>query len=224
MKQNAPEWFAAVFDFMLKDLNRISEYSKVVDSCKTQCDQNSTDVKILQKRVEKLERKNNALEESLIRVETYSRKNNLIIKGIAETGPNEDVNQLVATFMTHSLKVPNGNEVILQAAHRIGKPPHLLPRPVKKPRDVIVKFLKLCDRENAWRLRFNLKSTPYILNEDFSKIIQERRRKLQPIFQFARRHPDVNRCQLNGDVLIINGQRYTVDTLDTLLVLPHLTL
>ena len=216
VKQNAPEWFAAVFDFMLKDLNRISEYSKVVDSCKIQCDQNSADVKILQKRVEELERKNSALEESLIRLESYSRKNNLIIKGITETGPNEDVNKLVATFMTHNLKMPNGNEIVLQAAHRIGKPPHLLPKPVKKPRDIIVKFLKLCDRESAWRLRFSLKSTPYILSEDFPSIIQEKRRKLLPIFQFARRHPDVNRCHLNGDVLTINGQRYTVDTLDTL--------
>ena len=157
VKQNAPEWFAAVFDFMLKDLNRISEYSKVVDSCKIQCDQNSADVKILQKRVEELERKNSALEESLIRLESYSRKNNLIIKGITETGPNEDVNKLVATFMTHNLKMPNGNEIVLQAAHRIGKPPHLLPKPVKKPRDIIVKFLKLYDRESAWRLRFSLK-------------------------------------------------------------------
>ena len=26
VKKNAPQWFANVFDFMLKDLNRISEY------------------------------------------------------------------------------------------------------------------------------------------------------------------------------------------------------
>ena len=46
--------------------------------------------------------------------------------------------------------------------------------------------------------------------------MQEKRRQLQPFFHMARKHPGVKKCQLNGDVLVINGTRYTVATLEAL--------
>ena len=216
VKKNAPQWFGDVFDFMLKDLNRISEYAKQLTVYQAQCEKNNEEIQVLHKKVEELEKKNSALQDNILRLESYSRKNNLIIKGLSESGPNEDVTQRVIEFMSIHLKMAAPQEVILETAHRLGKPPHLQSKPVKKPRDIIVRFLRVADRDKAWNLRFNLKNTPYILGEDYPSGIQEKRRQLQPFFHMARKHPSVKKCQLNGDVLIINGSRYTVATVETL--------
>ena len=166
--------------------------------------------------MESLEKRNSDLEEHVQRLETYSRKNNLLIKGIPETGPNEDAVQISKDFLANNLKLQNPENVVLQAAHRLGKPPHLQSKSVRRPRDIIVRFLSLSDRNNAWRNRFNLKGSAFILAEDFPPEIQEKRRKLDPFFKAAKRHRSVGKCNLQGDVLVIDGHKYTVDTLDSL--------
>ena len=218
VRLNAPGWFAEVFEFMIKDLNRISTVSSEVATYKAQCDRNTTEIQDLQQKVELLEKRNIELEEHIQRLETYSRKNNLLIKGLPETGPDEDVVQISKNFLANTLKLQNPGDIILQAAHRLGKPPHLQAKSARRPRGIIVHCLSLSDRSNTWRNRFKLKGSPFILTEDFPPPIQAKRRKLEPFFKAAKRHRSVGKCSLQGDVLIIDGQKYTVDTLDSL---PH---
>ena len=59
VKKNAPKWFADVFDFMLKDLNRIGDCSKQVTSCQIQCKRK--EIQVLHRQVEELEKGNSDL-------------------------------------------------------------------------------------------------------------------------------------------------------------------
>ena len=104
----------------------------------------------------------------------------------------------------------------ISAVHRIGKPPHLNPTSLKKPRDIIVRFLSISDRDLVWKNRFQLKNSPLILCEDFCNATEEKRKLMKPFLQAARRHPKVKKCSLNRDLLIINGTSYTADKMHSL--------
>ena len=215
VKDNALPWFGAVFDFILKDLSIISSHTKEVASCKEECRQQRLKIETLNKRVADLETKNQTLEDHISKLEDYSRKNNLLIKGIPETGPNEKVMDIVLHFFMDSLKMQNTN-VRISAVHRIGKPPHLNPTSLKKPRDIIVRFESISDRDLVWKNRFQLKNSPLILCEDFCNATEEKRKLMKPFFQAARRHPKVKKCFLNRDLLNINGTSYTADKMHSL--------
>ena len=215
VKQDAPDWFANAFDFILKDLNYTRECTLETASCKANCEENTKEIVKLQHRVSELEKKNCLLEDNLSRLEDYSRRNNLIVKGIAETGPNEDCRELLGDFLSNALNIPH-SQIAVTNVHRLGKPPHTQPSPVKRPRNIIFRMEKMSDREQIWKQRSHLKGSPYVLLEDFGPTTQNNRKKLQPYFHAARKHPDVKRCQLIRDSLWINGQKFTVDTITSI--------
>ena len=64
---------------------------------------------------------------------------------------------------------------------------------------------------------FGLKRPGFVrLGEDFLKQISYNRRKLFPVFTKAKNTMDKKLVTLKADSLIINGKKYTVDTLDRL--------
>ena len=209
VKEKAPGWFSVVFDFMLRDLARIS--SQV-----TQVECNKQEIDRLQKRVTELEVKNQTLEAHVMKLEDYSRKSNLLIRGLAETGPKENICEVVRNFFCNSLHISDTDAIRIGDAHRLGKPPHLNPVRVERPRDVIVCFENVAEKELVWKNRYHLKASPFILLEDFCPATKEKRKQLQPYFRAARRHSQVSKCYLNRDVLVINGTRYTVDSVQSL--------
>ena len=71
----------------------------------------------------------------------------------------------------------------------------------------MVGFVCINDRNNAWKNRFNLKGSAYILAEDFPPLIQSKHKKLEPFFKAARKHRSIHNCELHGDVLIIEGKK-----------------
>ena len=209
LKENAPTWFSAVFDFIMKDFANISTQVNQVH-------ENNHEIHHLKQKVTELEAKNQALETHVTKLEDYSRKPNLFIKGLPESGPKENVFELVSEFLCNSLQVPNGDKIGISNAHRLGKPPHLNPSSVKKSRDIIVRFEKVTDRELVWRHRFQLKGSPIMLFKDFCPATQEKRKQLQPYFHAARKHPQVSRCYLDRDALVVNGSKYNVETIQSL--------
>ena len=216
VKRNAPDWFASVFDFMLKDLANISNQVEEAKLCNEQCHTNAADIETLQKKVKYLEERNIALELQLAKQEDYSRSSNLIIQGIPEKGPNEDIEKTVREFFTTTLKLPNVTIMQFTGIHRLGKPPHLKSIPTKRPRDIIIRFEKRMDREAVWKERFKLKNSKIFLAEDFSPATQQKRRQLLPILRAARKCPEVTKAYLSRDRLFINGVRYTVQSLNAL--------
>ena len=87
---------------------------------------------------------------------------------------------------------------------------------MERPRDIIVRFENVAEKELVWKNRYHLKASPFILLEDFCPVTKEKRKQLQPYFQAARRHSQVSKCFLNRDVLVINGKSYTVDSVQSL--------
>ena len=216
VKKSAPEWFAGVFNFLLKDLDYLRTQAKGVEQYKEICDNNTREITKLETRVKELEEANLKLNNDVTKLEDYSRKNNLIVKGIPESGPKENIKEVVIDFFKHNLKLVNFDESGIDDTHRLGKPPHQVPTPTKKPRDVIVRFQSSEQRMLAWNNRSKLKNSKFVLSEHFSPQTQEKIDKLLPFFKAARQHPDVTRCQLNKDVLVINGQKFSVDYIGSL--------
>ena len=120
--------------FLLKDLDYLRNQSSRFEECNKKCDENSKSIDNLQKRVKELEWKNGQLQNWVNKFEDYSRKDNLIIKGIAETGPNENASEVAVDFFKDNLKVPEAHKIGINNAHRLGKPPHLIATKVKTPR------------------------------------------------------------------------------------------
>ena len=119
-------------------------------------------------------------------------------------------------FLKNRLQIQNTDAIVISDTHRLGKPPQLVTTPVRKPRDIIVRFQSGQDRTLVWNNRSKLKHSKFVLSEDFSQTAQEKINKLFPIYKAAKQHPSVNRCQLNRDILTINGQKFTLDSIDTL--------
>ena len=66
----------------------------------------------------------------------------------------------------------------------------------------------------VWERRTKLKDTEYVMSEDFPPEVEKRHSKLYPIFKLAKNKH--HKAKLVADKLMIDGTRYTVDTLHKL--------
>ena len=137
----------------------------------------------------------------------------MLFDGFPEN-PNEDLRAKVGNFIRESLKV--SGDIQFSRIHRLGKPPHLLPYPVKKPRPIIARFHFFPDRERVWKASWSLKHPTYKVSEDFSETVLNNRRTLYPLFQAAKKDPTVKRCGLKADRLTIDGKVYSVHTIESI--------
>ena len=87
-------------------------------------------------------------------------------------------------------------------------------RATRKP--IIVRFQKFSDRERVWSKKSIITDKFVRLGDDFPKQISYNHRKLFPVLTKARNTMDKKLVTLKADNLIINGKKYTVDTLDQL--------
>ena len=67
---------------------------------------------------------------------------------------------------------------------------------------------------DLWNCRSKLKGSQIFLQEDFPAEIEQRRRKLYPIYKEAKKTR--NNIFLVADKLIIDGMRYTTENLENL--------
>ena len=204
---SAPKWFVNAFAYLMKELHTI-KLDKDVDNVKAEL---KNDISNLEKKVCELEAKTQeqdntikVLENEVLALQTYSRKDNLLIDGISES-PNEDVSAKLRVFFKEKLGILNAEEIQFVRCHRLGRPPHMTPQRVDKPRTIIVRFLMYADREKVWRASWGLKDKVQYVKEDFPDKVKKNRRV-----------KSVKRCSLRGDRLIIDGIRYTVDNMELL--------
>jgi ribA/ribD-fused uncharacterized protein len=171
-----------------------------------------------------LQMKCKQLHERIISMESQSRRDNLLIDGIPESGnkeSSEDCLRLVRNFLQDHLKLQNVENIRIVRCHRMGRPPSTGSGsgPQSRPRTIIMKFHWFGDRESVWQKRKLLKGTKLYLSEDYPSEISDRRKKLLPIMQAARRKGLT--AFLNVDKLHIIGENdnrsvYGVDDLGRL--------
>ena len=167
-------------------------------------------------KITNLEASDEKLRSQVIKIETNAKKNNLILRGIAETNPNENTRNVVWKFLTDSLGILEPGKLIMSAAYRIGKPPHLRQTLQKYPRDIMLKFASEADRDGIWRLKSKLKGTKISLMEDLPHDTIERRKLMMPYYLAARKRADITKCFLNKDCLSIDGKHFYVEDIDQL--------
>lgn len=166
----------------------------------------------LEERVAKLEAENKYLRKMINDQENRSRRNNLKIDGLPEA-PNETPGNLYETvqkFFKDTLRLPESEAMRLDRVHRIGQMQHHR----SKPRTVILRFNWFEDRQKVWNKRRDLRDTGIWLREDFSKETEETRAKLYPYVQAARAKN--MKSTLSVDALIVDGKRYTTETVNQL--------
>ena len=157
---------------------------------------------------------------SLLRQETYSRKINLIFEGIEEGGRQENDVTLIQVLQNVLNKEMGIYKVEIDVAHRLGS---LVPNR-RKPRPVIVKFLKLSDRRRVWSGKLKLKPTNkqgterIWIREDIPKEAKEINDTLYKTLNAANRIGSYGQCNVRNFHLYFNGLAYTVDELEEL---PH---
>ena len=145
-------------------------------------------------------------------METYSRRDNIIIYGINEPANESSTlcEKAVRKFFSDQLGFTDADAAAIRfvRCHRLNE------RKTRKP--IIVRFVSYSDRERVWSKKSNITDRFIRIGEDFPKDIAYNRRKLFPVFTKARKIMDKKLVSLKADNLIINGKRYTVDTLNQL--------
>ena len=162
----------------------------------------------------KLSAENRELRAKINHQEAYSRRSNLIISGIPEERREGDVLHKVYRVMAN-MGHPNPQSVPIVKAHRLGPVRRDGPG-APRPRDVIVRFERMCDRDEMLQYKHHLRGTSLLINEDLPTEMQEDREMLLPILHAAKKIPEFRSSKLVQDKLIINNRVFTPTNLHEL--------
>ncbi len=94
---------------------------------------------------------------------------------------NEDCIKVIKKVFKDHLNL-NAEDICIICCHRLGSKRWEF---TKRPQPLRVKFHRFDDKQSVWKARKNLKGTNIVVNEDFPKEIQVRRRILRLILQKA---------------------------------------
>ena len=162
-----------------------------------------------------------ALEQKIVKLETYSRRDNLLFFGLMEEkgetflGCEKKIIQVVARAGLGDL---HPRSII--RAHRIGKPPV---NSSARPRPILVKFTHFKDRQYTFDNKGLLKRIGIFVDEDFPEEVATRRQQLSPVYwaiynhtEDGHYHPYRQKVRRIADQLIFNGQIYNTETVHRL--------
>ena len=119
-------------------------------------------IKTLEKKVAHLEKEHKRVESELDANQMYSRRNNLIIHGIAETR-DENTDAVEINFLKSELNL-SLTERDLDRSHRLGK----RDESKKRPRPIIIKFLRHNDKHLIYSKKKLLKNKPFLITESLT--------------------------------------------------------
>ena len=151
--------------------------------------------------------------------EAYSRRRNVILSGLPED-EEENLSEWFVQFVKDKLKITDTIE--LETIHRMGRYDN---REGSRARDIIMVFKKYQDKIKVMSNRKELgkrkdehgvpiEGPKLYLNDHYTADVIEKRRQLLPIAKEARDQDCL--ATVNGEILIIDGERYDVNTLDEL--------
>lgn len=120
------------------------------------------------------------MEERINYQDDYSRRHNIRISGMAESVTGETWEQtavMVSSLLADKLQLP---DVQLERAHRVGQ------RREDRPRPIVARFTRYCDREAAMRNARRLRGTNIYLNDDLCAASQSIKNAQMPQLKQAR--------------------------------------
>ena len=199
----------------------IQSMSSKIEQMETTCAKLTSDINTITVKNEQLEitceqlsTENKELKSHSNELDNYSRRSNIVIRGIVEPQQesNAECEQTVRAFFKAQLKLPDDviNAMHIERCHRLG-----VRGPFKRP--IIVRFGNYKDKLIVWDAKFKFTDHRYFISDNFSRNTEFKRRKLYAIHKKAKSMDQYKKkSSLNGDVLIIDSVRYSVDSLNML--------
>ncbi|XP_071943437.1 uncharacterized protein [Antedon mediterranea] len=136
----------------------------------------------------------------ILNLERYSRSFNLRFGGITEE-PNEDATKKIKELLNKTL---NLNDIVIETAHRTGKPSTIS----GKPRHIIVKFIYRPQRfEVLRRAKSIMKNSEMFVLEDMPVADIIKKRGLREVMKKA--YEEGKKTVFRNGNLYINGKMYT---------------
>uniref|UniRef100_A0A147AN56 Coagulation factor VIII n=1 Tax=Fundulus heteroclitus TaxID=8078 RepID=A0A147AN56_FUNHE len=191
MEQAAAENVIAVLKLAIEEQG--TSIGKSIDDLKSSINFLSADIQDIKStlqttvsRVSKAEEKIQALENKVLELAREKKRWNLRLRGMPEEG-TEDVRLKVVEVCQNI--IPNYKEKLLEvidSVHRLGKKHPTKPH----PRDIIIQFSMKHFRNMIWKMAKNsgyLKQRNLLFKEDLSVEDREKRSRLWPIIQQARK-------------------------------------
>ena len=208
LPSETPHWGIKLFELLHKDLVNVNTSMSLLEST---TNQNTRDVKQLQRKLSIVEKQNESLQseninlkERLLEVEYKQRRNNLIFDGIIDND-QESEGELISKIRDVVSHIPGLDKNFrvdkcyrLDGAYKPGK-----------NRCIICTFNWFVD---VMFILKNKKCMPrgVYVNEDLPEEWMDRRRILKPIFNAAKRCDNLkNKTHLSKDKLIIDKDTFT---------------
>ena len=211
IKETAPEWFSEAFTFIIRTIKEESFAAKTAQG------QLECKIEVLESQISNLELKREEqdtviakLKDEINNLESYSRRDNLVLEGIQES-PNENLRDKVVDFFKKKLKQQDASNIQLSRLHRLGRPLYHSNYAPVRPRPVIVRFQNFDERERVWKASWSLHEKNLFVREDFTEVTRKRRNHLLPVLKAAKRDPNIQKCSLRGDKLVLDGRTYRVE-------------
>lgn len=189
--------------------NSFHYYSEGHDDLIRKNTDNHSKMETLARKIEQLEIQQQHAENKIVEVQWRSMRDNLVFTGINESnlhqGETENCEIIIKTFLRNEMRIER--EIHFDRVHRLGfyNPQQKYPRPI------VAKFTFYKDKELVRSVALKtLIGSPFGVNEQFPKEIEEKRKLLYQEAKIARQNKQnkQNKVRLVRDKLYINGQQY----------------
>ena len=131
-------------------------------------------------------------------LQTRSMRDNLIFTGIKE-GTNENTEATLKEFLKTQMKVPEAAKLTFDRVHRVGNPGG-------GTRPIVAKLNPSSGKGKILSHGKNLRNKNFRVFEQFPPAVQEKRKRLMPLFKKAKDDPQVRKVSWSVDKLIIDGR------------------
>lgn len=199
-----------------KDIAELKEDSKKIND----------EVNYLKFTCDRLVNENKQLKQHTNKLENYSRRNNVVIRGIPESRgeSNAECADKVKNILRTKLMIPEDTvrKMVFVRCHRLGgygnkNRKHNQIGEMQQKRPIIVRFANHSDKSMVWGARGQFTDASVFISENYSADTEFKRRKLYAIYKKAKNMDRFKmKSSLNGDVLVLDSVRYTVDDLCSL--------
>ncbi|KAK3889136.1 hypothetical protein Pcinc_006877 [Petrolisthes cinctipes] len=217
MLESQERAYKAAMEIVVKQMNdqikklegKVSDLTVSLEFTQREVDELKTEIK---EQTKSSHEKMKQLEERINYQEDYSRKKNVRISGVEERDGNETWEQSVKTVTSLLQDKLQLEGLELERAHRVGV------RRDAKPRTIVARFSRYCDREAAMRNARKLKGTNIFLDDDLcpasqaiknAQMPQLKQAKAQGKVAFFRRTKLIIRERYNVGAAAGRGQQPT---------------
>jgi hypothetical protein len=151
------------------------------DDLKNNCTDLTKRLELTESLVTVLRKQNQQQGNEILDLQARSMRDNLIFTGIEEKD-RENTLEVLRNFLATEMKVPQTQSITFDRVHRMGPPG-------QTNRSIIAKLNHSSDKGKILACGKNLKDKNFRVFEQFPPAVQEKRKRLMPLFKSAKSDP-----------------------------------